>query len=95
MANKKQATKRARQSNDRRKRNQPVRQNAKTVLKRAVEAVKKGDLQAAKGAYVLAIRTLAKAASKKQIPANRASRTASRLTHLVKKTLPEALNFKN
>ena len=91
MANKRQSAKRATQAEVRQVRNSTVKSATKTAVKKAIEAVQTKDLGKAKEAYMLAIKALSKAASKGSIPAARASRKISRLTHLVKKTMPELL----
>jgi small subunit ribosomal protein S20 len=91
MANTKTATKRARQALDRQGRNQIVRSATRTALKSAVDAVKSKDAAKVKTAYANAIRTLSKAASKGAIPKGRAARKISRLTIMIKKTVPAAL----
>lgn len=91
MANTRTATKRARQAIRRNARNQSVRSAAKTAVRAAVEAVAGKDAAKAKDAYQNAIRVLGKAASKGVIPKTRAARKMSRLTLMVKKTIPAAL----
>jgi small subunit ribosomal protein S20 len=95
MANKRQSTKRAKQSVKRTDRNQIVKTATKTAVKKAIEAVQEKDLGKAKEAYMLAVKALSKAASKGSIPKSRASRKISRLTVLAKKMLPEALPAKS
>ncbi len=95
MANTRQSTKRALQAKKREKVNQSVESMTKSAVKYAVDAIKKGDLDKAKLAYVQAVKALSKAASKGTFPQGRVSRKIGRLTALVKKALPAALNFKN
>lgn len=95
MANTKQAAKRARQSTKRALVNQVIDSATKTAVKTAVDAIKKGDVEKAKTAYLAAVRALSKASSKGTIPRGRAARKLSRLTLLAKKALPASLNFKN
>lgn len=87
MANKRQSAKRVRQADKRRTRNVVVRSQTKTTVKKALDAIAKKDLEAAKTAYQEAVRTLAKAGSRGAMPRNRAARKISRLTLLLKKTL--------
>jgi small subunit ribosomal protein S20 len=91
MANTRTATKRARQALDRQARNIKVRSATRTVLRAAVEAIRSKDAGKTKEAYIQAVRALSKAASKGAIPGRRAARKVSRLTRLVKNTVPAAL----
>jgi small subunit ribosomal protein S20 len=91
MANTRTSTKRARQADKRQERNTVVRSATRSVLKTALDAIKTKDLAKAQTAYKSAIKALSKAASKGAIPKGRAARKISRLTHLAKKTLPQAL----
>lgn len=91
MANTKQAAKRARQALKRQARNSQLKTATKTAIRQAVAAIKAKDLDKAKAAYVQAVRTLAKAASKGGVPARRASRKIGRLTQFAKSLLPESL----
>lgn len=91
MANTRQSTKRAAQTIKKQKRNTLVRSQTKTAVSKAIDAISKKDLSIAKDAYMLAIKKLAKAASKGSIPKKRADRKISRLTLLAKKALPQAL----
>ncbi len=90
MANTRQSTKRAKQEKTRTDRNRKVRSTTKTALSKALGMIKEKKADA-KDAYLAAIKTLSKAASKGSIPKGRASRKISRLTHLMKKTMPELL----
>lgn len=94
MANTRTSTKRARQANQRQTRNTMVRSATRTVLKQALDAIKTKDMAKAQAAYKSAVQALSKAASKGAIPKGRAARKISRLTHLAKKTLPQALQGK-
>lgn len=89
MANTRQSAKRARQSEKRSERNRIVRTTTRTALKGAVDALKSKDLNQVKAAYAQAVKAVSKAASKGAVPAGRAARKISRLTQLVKKTLPQ------
>lgn len=91
MANTRQSEKRARQTNKRQTRNQEIRSMTHTALRNAILAVKNKDLDKAKVAYNAAIRALSKAASKGALPRGRAARKISRLTLLIKKSLPAVL----
>ena len=91
MANTRQSGKRARQANRRQTRNVTVRSATRSAIKGALDALKSQDLSVAKEAYKAAVRNLAKAASKGAMPRARAARKVSRLTALVKKSLPTIL----
>ena len=91
MANTRKSAKRARQADTRQARNQIVRSVTKTAVRGAVNALKTKDLSKTKDAYMSAIKALSKAASKGSIPKGRAARKISRLTILVKKALPAAI----
>lgn len=92
MANTRTAAKRARQAVRRQERNIIVRSGTRTALRAALDAIKSKDVAKTKEAYTQAIRTLSKAASKGAIPQGRAARKISRLTLLIKKTVPTALS---
>lgn len=94
MANTRQSLKRAKQTKKRTARNIMVRSATKTTVRSAIEAITKLDVNAAKTAYMNAIKALSKAASKGAIPKGRAARKISRLTLLAKKTKPEAVATK-
>ena len=79
MANIQSAVKRNRQAQKRRQRNVQVRTGVKNAVKKAREALEKGDAGQAQQAILLACRTLNKAASKGVIHANNAARRVSRL----------------
>ena len=91
MANTRKSTKRAKQAQVRQTRNQTIRSATRSALKGALDAVKSQDEGKAKEAYHAAIRAISKAASKGTIPKGRASRKISRLTHLVRKTVPSLM----
>ena len=78
MANTRSAEKRNRQAVKRRARNASVRTGLKSAVKKAREAVAKGE-PASGEAVQAALRTLARAASKGIIHKNAASRRISRL----------------
>ena len=79
MARHKSALKRARQSEQRRKRNQHIRSGLRTVVKSFRQAVEAGDAAAARERFGDAERTVRRAASQGVIPRQRADRTVSRL----------------
>ncbi len=85
MANIRSAEKRNRQAQKRRLRNIQVRTGVKNAVKKAREALEKGDLAAAKQALQVATQTLGKAASKGIVHANNASRRISRLNSALAK----------
>jgi small subunit ribosomal protein S20 len=91
MANTRQSTKRALQAKKRQARNTIVRSATRTALRDALAALKAKDVSQAKDAYKAAVRALSKAATKGGLPKGRAARKVSRLTLLVKKTLPAVL----
>jgi small subunit ribosomal protein S20 len=79
LANHKSALKRIRQSERRRKRNQHVRTQMRTMVKRCREAFEAGDASRAADAFKVAEREIRRAASKGVIPKQRADRSVSRL----------------
>ena len=79
MVRHKSAIKRARQSEQRRKRNQHVRSGMRTVVKQFRQAIEAGDAAAARERFTDAERSVRRAASKGVIPRQRADRTVSRL----------------
>mgnify|MGYP002262198589 CR=1 FL=1 len=79
MANHKSALKRIRQSETRRKRNQHVRTQMRTMVKRCREALDSGDAGKAKEAFDVAEREIRRAATKGIIPRKRADRSVGRL----------------
>jgi small subunit ribosomal protein S20 len=79
LAHHKQAKKRIRQSERRRKHNQNLRSRMRTTIKSAKEALASGDAEAAQAGVRSAEREIRKAATKGIIPKNRASRTIGRL----------------
>ena len=85
MANHKDAAKRNRQSEARRIRNRHYRSEVRNSLKATRDAVAKGDLNAAKAAFQVAMSTLHRAATKGIIHRNNAARRISRLNAAVKK----------
>lgn len=89
MANTRQSAKRARQAEKRSERNRIVRTSTRSALKAAIDSLKSKDMNQVKTAYANAVKAVSKAASKGAVPAGRAARKISRLTQLVKKTLPQ------
>ena len=79
MANHKSAIKRIRQSESRRKRNQHVRTQMRTMVKHCREAFDGGDPAKAADAFKVAEREIRRAATKGVIPKQRADRSISRL----------------
>lgn len=91
MASTRSAAKRSRLENKRRDNNRVARGVTKAALRDAMDALKGADAKLAQTAYAEAVRTLAKAGSKGQMPARRAARKISRLTRLAKKIQPSVL----
>ena len=81
MANTKSAQKRNRQSLKRRIRNQSVRTEVKSAVKKAREALASKDPKRIREAIQAATRTLDRAASKGVLHARNASRRIARLAH--------------
>ena len=79
MANHKSALKRIRQSESRRKRNQHIRTQMRTMVKRCRDAFDSGDETRSTDAFKIAERELRRAVSKGVIPKQRADRSISRL----------------
>ena len=79
MANHKSALKRIRQSERRRKRNQHIRSQMRTMVKRCREALDSGDASSAADAFRVAEREIRRAATKGVIPKQRADRSVGRL----------------
>ena len=94
MANTRQSAKRARQANKREAQNTIIRTIAKTAIRKAAAGILSKDLTKAKETYATAVKTISKAASKGAIPKTRAARKISRLTLLLKKTIPGAIATK-
>jgi len=93
MANVKSAAKRSRQEAKRTIRNSTTQSATRSILKKAIVALKNQDAGKAKEAYTDAVSALQKAGGKGFMPTRRAARKISRLTRLFLKTLPEALPF--
>ncbi len=79
MANHKSALKRIRQSERRRKRNQHIRTQMRTMVKHCREALDSGDGVRATDAFKIAEREIRRAATRGVIPKKRADRSISRL----------------
>jgi small subunit ribosomal protein S20 len=79
VANTKSAEKRNRQAQKRRARNTSVRTTVKTAVKKAREAIAAKDPAKAREAFLLATKTLNKAASKGVLHGKNASRRIARL----------------
>jgi small subunit ribosomal protein S20 len=79
LANHKSALKRIRQSESRRKRNQHIRTQMRTMVKRCRDAFEAGDQTQASEAFTVAEREIRRAATKGVIPKQRADRSISRL----------------
>ena len=79
MANHKSALKRIRQSESRRKRNQHIRTQMRTMVKRCRDVFDSGDETRSTDAFKIAERELRRAVSKGVIPKQRADRSISRL----------------
>ena len=79
MANTAQSKKRARQAEDNRQRNAPMRTRFRTAVKKVQAAVAGGDKTAAQSAYNEAVAIIDKTESKGLIHKNKAARHKSRL----------------
>jgi small subunit ribosomal protein S20 len=79
LANHKSALKRIRQSERRRKRNQHIRTQMRTMVKYCRDAFEPGDQTKATDAFKVAEREIRRAATKGVIPKQRADRSISRL----------------
>lgn len=78
------AKKRHRQSLERRAKNRAVKSALKTQIKKVREAAKSGDAEKADTEFRLVAKKLDRAGTKRVIHPNVASRTKSRLAHLLK-----------
>jgi small subunit ribosomal protein S20 len=79
LANHKSALKRIRQSERRRKHNQHIRTQMRTMVKRCRDAFEAGDANKAADAFKVAEREIRRAATKGVIPKQRADRSVGRL----------------
>jgi len=84
MPTTKSAKKRLRQSLERRAQNRAVKSTVKTQVRKVREAVNAGDLAKAEVELRLAAKRLDRAGAKRVIHPNAASRTKSRLAHLIR-----------
>lgn len=84
MPTTKSAEKRLRQNIKRRALNRSAKATLKTYVRRVRDAVKAGDHQKADAEFRLTAKKLDQAAAKRVIHKNAASRTKSRLQHLMK-----------
>lgn len=84
MANTAQARKRARQNDKARAHNASLRSMARTYLKKVVNAIKSGDVEAAKTAYAAAVPVIDRMADKDIFHKNKAARHKSRLNAQIK-----------
>ncbi|OKL49330.1 30S ribosomal protein S20 [Boudabousia marimammalium] len=83
MANIKSQKKRIKTNEKRRQRNQSVRSELRTLVRRTREAIEAGDKEAAESALQVACRKLDKAASKGVIHKNQAANRKSKLASKV------------
>jgi small subunit ribosomal protein S20 len=84
LANSAQATKRARQAENRRQRNTSQRSTMRTSIKKVITAINAGDREAASQAYAAAVPVIDSAAGKGLIHANKAARHKSRLNQHIR-----------
>ena len=84
MANSPQAKKRARQNEKARKHNASLRSMGRPYLKKVVNAIATGDLEAAKAAYAAAVPVIDRIADKGLIHKNKAARHKGRLNNRIK-----------
>lgn len=84
MPNTASAKKRLRQNEVNRTRNRAQRSAMRNQIRRVREAVTAGDLEKAETEFRLAAKRLDQAGAKRLIHPNKASRTKSRLQHLIK-----------
>ena len=89
MANIKSQIKRIRTNEKRRLRNQSVKSELKTLVRKARELIEEGDEDAAEKAVQVASRKLDKAASKGVIHRNQASQRKAKLSHRLNKMTAE------
>ncbi|MDJ0805747.1 MAG: 30S ribosomal protein S20 [Gammaproteobacteria bacterium] len=84
MANSAQARKRARQADKRHLRNQGQRSHMRTYIKKVVNAIAKGNKEAATEAYREAVPVIDSSANQGLIHKNKAARHKSRLNNQIK-----------
>ena len=85
MPNTKSAKKRLRQNFDRRERNRAQRSTLRNMVRKVRQAVEVGDIAKAEEAFRVTAKTLDRAGAHRLIHPNAASRTKSRLQHLIRK----------
>ena len=84
MPNRKSAKKRLKQNEERRDRNRSTRSAMRTQLRKVREAVAAGELEKAEAEFRVAAKKLDRAGSDNLIHPNKAARTKSRLSKLIK-----------
>ncbi len=84
MPNSLSAKKNLRQNHSRRDRNQAVKSNMRTEVRKLREAISSGDVEASEAQFRVAVKKLDQAAAKSIIHANKAARTKSRLSKSIK-----------
>lgn len=84
MANSAQAIKRARQAERNRQLNTSQRSRMRTSIKKVIAAIRSGDRDAARDAYIAAVPLIDTAAGKGLIHANKAARHKSRLNQQIR-----------
>ena len=84
MANSAQATKRARQAENRRQRNASQRSELRTSIKKVFAAIRSGDAETATQAYRKAVPVIDSAVGKGLIHRNKAARHKSRLNQHIR-----------
>lgn len=89
MPTTKSAKKRLRQSLERRTQNRATKSAVKTQIRKVREAVKAGDVAKAEAEFRIAAKRLDRAGAKRVIHPNAASRTKSRLSHLIVAAKPK------
>lgn len=86
MPNSASAKKRLRQSEDRRLQNRTIKSALRTQIRKVRTAIQNGDVEASENEFVITVKKLDQAASKKVIHRNRAARLKSRLSASIKRT---------
>lgn len=85
MPNSPSAAKRLRQNKTRQLANKAIKSAMRTQVKKVVTAANAGDIETAEKEFRAAAKSLDRAGAKKIIHPNKAGRTKSRLSHLIKK----------
>ncbi len=85
MPNSPSAKKRLRQNDSRRIHSRAIKSSVRTQLRRVHAAIEEGDVEASKTEFRVATKMLDQAAAKKVIHANKAARTKSRVSKVIKK----------